>query len=104
MKLITSLLLALQFASRALASYSSGSSSSSSSSGSSYSSNAYGYNVFADSEYSYYDGHQQAWRMLGFYVDCDSSQGTCTRYLLWALVSFSQYCTIGMLLPSLILH
>lgn len=53
---------------------------------------------------AYYSGYQQAWRMLGFYVECDESnmndnnhrgrqlnQGyqiaTCQRYLLWAAVS-----------------
>jgi hypothetical protein len=51
-----------------------------------YSSSPYGTNIFADSEYTYYDGYQQAWRMLGFYVDC-SGQSSCTRYLLWAMVS-----------------
>lgn len=51
---------------------------------------------------AYYSGYAQAWRMLGFYVECDESQkddgernhrvrqleeyqiATCQRYLLWA--------------------
>lgn len=51
--------------------------------------------TFVDSQYSVYKGYQQAWRMLGFYVDCSPdifSQGSqdgdgsnqCQRYLLWA--------------------
>mmetsp|Transcript_10870 Transcript_10870/g.18015 ORF Transcript_10870/g.18015 Transcript_10870/m.18015 type:complete len:449 (-) Transcript_10870:54-1400(-) len=52
--------------------------------------------VFVDSQETYYDGYQQAWRMLGFVVDCEKSADNrrslnegdedvaCTRYLLWA--------------------
>ncbi|GAX29311.1 hypothetical protein FisN_16Hh255 [Fistulifera solaris] len=41
---------------------------------------------FVDSRNTYYDGYQQAWRYLGFYVDCYTKEGTkvCQRYLLWA--------------------
>jgi hypothetical protein len=60
--------------------------------------------IYADSQATYYSGYQQAWRMLGYYVDCGSSsgddhhrdrelngnnnnnQGACIRYLLWAAV------------------
>jgi hypothetical protein len=86
--------------------YSSNSSSSSSNS----SSGAYGVNFFADSENTYYDGYQQSWRYLGWYVHCGSPsdryngdgsrsgsqdsdesryQGNmfCQRYLMWAAVS-----------------
>jgi hypothetical protein len=55
----------------------------------------------------YYDGYQQAWRLLGFYIDCSErgrddkdehehnshdaddakSTGRCVRYLIWAAVS-----------------
>jgi hypothetical protein len=43
---------------------------------------------FVDSRNTYYDGYQQAWRYLGFYVDCYTKEGTkvCQRYLLWAAV------------------
>ncbi len=43
---------------------------------------------FVDSTNTYYDGYQQAWRYLGFYVDCYTKEGTkvCQRYLLWAAV------------------
>jgi len=41
-----------------------------SASGSSASANAYGSNMFVDSQSTYYDGYQQAWRYLGWYVKC----------------------------------
>lgn len=71
-------------------------------------SGAYGVNFFAESANSYYDGYQQAWRYLGWYVACgspssryykeeshshDSDDGRyqgnmwCQRYLMWAAVS-----------------
>lgn len=57
-----------------------------------------GNGILAESQSTLYDGYQQAWRMLGFYVDCrdtsnqnadgneneGSSSNTCQRYLLWA--------------------
>lgn len=84
-------------------------SSSSSSSYSSYGSSVYGSNYYADSEQTYYDGYAQAWRYLGWYVDCNggssryyersqhshhSNDGNsdkignnfCQRYLMWAAV------------------
>ncbi|CAB9515996.1 expressed unknown protein [Seminavis robusta] len=89
------------------------SSSSSSSYGTSYKNNYYGYsgaygtNLFAETDSSYYDGYQQSWRYLGWYVKCgypsdrydDSGSGShsnsdegqrwegnnyCQRYLIWA--------------------
>lgn len=74
-------------------------------------SDAYGVNFFAESTNTQYDGYQQAWRYLGWYVACghpsdryyqkdghshDSHdnnnkryQGNmyCQRYLMWAAVS-----------------
>ena len=41
-----------------------------SASGSSASANPYGSNFFVDSQSTYYDGYQQAWRYLGWYVKC----------------------------------
>jgi hypothetical protein len=59
---------------------------------------------FIDSS-EYYDGYQQAWRLLGFYIDCSqrerdgndehhshdedgrNSKSRCVRYLIWAAVS-----------------
>jgi hypothetical protein len=83
--------------------------SSSSSSYSSSSGKALGSNLFVDSESTYYDGYQQAWRYLGWYVKCgspsdrysnqqhhshsgDSSNEEeinhyCQRFLIWAAVS-----------------
>lgn len=96
-----------------------GGSSASSSYGNSYKNNYYGYsgaygtNLFAESESNYYDGYQQAWRYLGWYVKCgypsdryeDGGSGSqdggsgdnqrwegnnyCQRYLIWAAVSLS---------------
>jgi hypothetical protein len=72
-----------------------------------YSSSVYGSNYYADTQQTYYDGYAQAWRYLGWYVDCnggsnryyDRSQHShsgdsytignnyCQRYLMWAAVS-----------------
>lgn len=70
---------------------------------------------------SYYDEYSQAWRLLGFYIDCNSLENydgndeqayrdledyndvyydtVCTRYLLWAAVS--KLLIIGLLLNKL---
>jgi hypothetical protein len=88
---------------------SSSSSASSSSASSTASSDPYGRNFFVDSASTYYDGYQQAWRYLGWYVKCgypsdryneddghshhndDGSTYTgnnyCQRFLIWAAVS-----------------
>jgi len=73
-------------------------------------SGAYGQNLFAESSSTSYDGYQQAWRYLGWYVKCgypsdrynegsgdhNSHSGDknswvgnnyCQRYLIWAAVS-----------------
>ena len=71
-------------------------------------SSVYGKNYYADTAQTYYDGYAQAWRYLGWYVDCnggssryysrshnshnsgDSSyigNNYCQRYLMWAAVS-----------------
>jgi hypothetical protein len=73
------------------------------------SSSVYGSNYYADTQQTYYDGYAQAWRYLGWYVDCnggsnryyDRSQHShsgdnsnnignnyCQRYLMWAAVSW----------------
>jgi hypothetical protein len=89
----------------------SGSYSSGSYGGYGYSSSVYGTNAYADTSTTYYDGYQQAWRYLGWYVDCNggssryydrsggggSQSGSgdsavygnnyCQRYLMWAAVS-----------------
>lgn len=84
----------------------------------SYSSSNYGYyksvygtNYYADTQQTYYDGYAQAWRYLGWYVDCnggssryygrsqhsgsgDSSyigNNYCQRYLMWAAVSTDMF-------------
>ena len=64
---------------------------------------------FVDGSETYYNDYAQAWRLLGFYIDCnaphnnfnecggeddgqdsqDDSQPACQRYLLWAAVSTS---------------
>eukprot|EP00536_Pseudo-nitzschia_multiseries_P012322 jgi/Psemu1/260480/estExt_Genewise1Plus.C_4660012 len=70
-----------------------------------YSSSIYGSNAYVDSSQTYYDGYSQAWRYLGWYVDCNGgssryySRGShsgsqdqssnfgnnyCQRYLMWA--------------------
>ena len=82
----------------------------SSSSSGSYNGDAYGFNFYTDSSDAYYDGYQQAWRYLGWYVSCGTPsdrynnngsgshggsgeqnqwQGNnyCQRYLMWAGVS-----------------
>jgi hypothetical protein len=123
MRIITVLAAAATLlAARVSADYSSsnvyGGSSASSSYSSSYKNNYYGYsgaygkNLFANSDSTYYDGYQQAWRYLGWYVKCgypsdryddsgshdshDSHDNQrwegnnyCQRYLIWAAVSFS---------------
>lgn len=88
-----------------------GGSSSSSSSSSSYYSSLYGANYYADTTNTYYDGYQQAWRYLGWYVDCNGGSSRyyqrsghgggksgdnymignnfCQRYLMWAAVRSS---------------
>ena len=106
-----------------------GGSSASSSYGNSYKNNYYGYsgaygtNLFADTDNNYYDGYQQAWRYLGWYVKCGypsdryddegshSHSGSgdnqrwagnnyCQRYLIWAAVSFiPNYWEHHILLP-----
>jgi hypothetical protein len=61
--------------------------------------------LFVDGTETYYDENSQAWRLLGFYVDCDhcadennvnynqayciqeGAQQTCQRFLMWAAVS-----------------
>jgi hypothetical protein len=57
--------------------------------------------IFLDGSETYYDANAQAWRLLGFYIDCNhcddglneaaciqaGQQTTCQRYLLWAAVS-----------------
>lgn len=59
--------------------------------------NPYNAQTFVNGEVDW-DEYQQAWRYLGFYIDCDSSAdddaswdgGTgegCTRFLIWAAVS-----------------
>ena len=60
---------------------------------------------FVDGSETYYNDYAQAWRLLGFYVDCNAPQNnvnqcggdsqdgdggdedSCQRYLLWAAVS-----------------
>ena len=56
---------------------------------------------YVDGSETYYDDYAQAWRMLGFYIDCSKNQNWngeqdggdgannygCRRYLLWAAVS-----------------
>lgn len=76
-----------------------------------YSSSVYGSNYYADTTQTYYDGYAQAWRYLGWYVDCnggstrynqrsqhsgsnDNNQyvgnNYCQRYLMWAAVSYNE--------------
>jgi hypothetical protein len=62
--------------------------------------------VFLDGGETYYDDYSQAWRALGFYIDCDAKESDayrrrrarsleeeeytptgCRRYMLWAAVS-----------------
>lgn len=66
-------------------------------------------NIFVDGTGTYYNDYAQAWRLLGFYIDCnaplnnvnecygegggggggkdENDQPACQRYLLWAAVS-----------------
>jgi len=63
---------------------------------------------FLDASETYYDEYAQAWRLLGFYKDCDSPVGCggggevqydedgnatreCARFLLWAAVSDEEH-------------
>ena len=48
--------------------------------------------LFLDGGETYYDDYAQAWRLLGFYIDCnahgdDNDGDGCMRYLMWAAVS-----------------
>ncbi len=48
--------------------------------------------IFIDGAETYYDEYSQAWRALGFYIDCDyqvqDEDGSgCQRFMLWAAVS-----------------
>jgi hypothetical protein len=72
-----------------------------------YYSSVYGRNYYADTQQTYYDGYAQAWRYLGWYVDCNGGSNRyygqsqhshsgdnynignnyCQRYLMWAAVS-----------------
>ena len=72
-----------------------------------YYSSVYGTNYYADTQQKYYDGYAQAWRYLGWYVDCNGGSSRywqrsqhsgsgdnqyvgntyCQRYLMWAAVS-----------------
>jgi len=50
--------------------------------------------IFVDGAETYYDEYSQAWRALGFYIDCDyqsqtaedaeASDSGCQRFMLWA--------------------
>jgi hypothetical protein len=59
---------------------------------------------FVDGSETYYDDYAQAWRLVGFYIDCNAEEyeqeaddrrklednedsTACERYLLWAAVS-----------------
>lgn len=82
------------------------------------SSAVYGTNFFAESQSTYYDGYAQAWRYLGWYVQCgspsDRYEGSgdgeggsqhsgsgddqryygnnyCQRFLIWAAVRSSSF-------------
>jgi hypothetical protein len=66
---------------------------------------------FVDGAGAYYNDYAQAWRLLGFYIDCnapfnnvnecsgnyqqnnghDDKEAPCQRFLLWAAVSGSSY-------------
>jgi hypothetical protein len=79
-------------------------------------STVYGTNYYADTQQTYYDGYAQAWRYLGWYVDCNGGSSRyyekshhsgsgdsykvgnnyCQRYLMWAAVSVClKMCTFG---------
>lgn len=60
--------------------------------------------MFVDGAETYYDEYAQAWRALGFFIDCgyqqtdarrDLQEGEegCRRYMLWAAVRSKQYST-----------
>ncbi len=75
-------------------------------------SSVYGTNYYADTQQTYYDGYAQAWRYLGWYVDCNGGSSRyyqqshhshsgdsyyignnyCQRYLMWAAVSTITVC------------
>jgi hypothetical protein len=64
-------------------------------------------NQFVDGTETYYDDYAQAWRLIGFYIDCNAKEyeqeaderrkleggeeggEACARYLLWAAVSLN---------------
>ena len=62
---------------------------------------SYGSSYFLDGAETYYDEYAQAWRVLGFYIDCNADgdgneyedrnleddNAGCQRFLLWAAVS-----------------
>jgi hypothetical protein len=62
------------------------------------------YTPFANAGETYYDEYSQAWRALGFYIDCDATENAdqrkledeessgCVRYMLWAAVSSHLVC------------
>lgn len=83
-----------------------------------YTQSSYGYstvegeNAYADTSSTYYNGYAQAWRFLGYFVECnggsnrywkqsgshshsgsgdDTTYGNnfCQRYLMWAAVSLA---------------
>ena len=62
--------------------------------------------IFADGTETYYDEYAQAWRALGFYIDCDyqdegrrrslqdagdDERAGCSRFMLWAAVSYISF-------------
>ena len=66
---------------------------------------AYGSNYYVDSQNTAYDGYAQAWRYLGWYVECGNpsdrysqqshhsddyqyyyANNWCQRFLMWAMV------------------
>jgi hypothetical protein len=58
---------------------------------------SYHEDMFVDSYETHYDAYSQAWRFLGFFVDCNSNEDenrklanndafACVRYALWAAV------------------
>lgn len=57
--------------------------------------------LYAESQSALYSGYQQAWRLLGFFVDCSSdlaygSDTVCTRYLVWAAYVDMDYAGGGL--------
>jgi len=104
--------------------YGSSSTSSGYTTSSSTSSAAYGKNFFAESSNTLYDGYQQAWRYLGWYVDCGNPSGRynerrnshashenqqtygnmyCQRYLMWAAVRTSLWPLVVVVVILLLL-